>query len=1017
MQGKGIIKVLLILLLLVTAYQALLWFQTNRVENRGVSLCQNSEDPDCYSDYLDSISNKTIWSIPLLKSFTYTDLKAAQMGWGLDLKGGMSAVLQVDLKEYLRKQSGVEEGQDPAFDQALDNAQQRLASVQTDFLSVFGEEWDKVSNGRKLGEVFSYGGVYTDKINLNSQTSEVINVLREDATGVVKQTYNMLLQRIDKLGVVQPNITLDEARDLILVELPGIENPVRARKMLESTAELEFWKTYSINDVYGGFASYDKELKKLDVDTNAVEEEQFIEVDSTIVKKDENGNDVLDSLGNPVTEVIKVKQKTNNLDQRGPLLKLFNPGGGGAIVGSADKKNLEKISEYLSRDEAKRFFPTDVAFKWGMKPSDDDSGNPTQNYLLYAIKTLNSEAPLKGDIVRSASTYTDPQNGQVAVSLDMQGDGPRIWGELTKEAFQKGQAPIAIALDGEVVSAPSVNEPILNGSSRISGGFTVQEADDLSDILEIGALPAKPRIIQEARVGPTLGAENIQTSITALIIGFVLVLLFMVAYYAGGGFVSILALLANIIFIFAALSNMGNVLTLPGIAGIVLTIGMAVDANVIIFERIREELRNDKSLLLAIKDGFQHSYSAIIDANVTTIVTAFVLFYFGLGPIKGFATVLIVGVIMSLITAVLLGRMLIDWWTLDKKKDMSFSMGWSRNLFANLNIDWLSKRKMAYAFSSVVIIAGIISMATRGFDLGVDFAGGYNYTVEFPQNVNVSTDDIKKALVTPFGGAEPTVKTFDGAANRYAITTKYLVNSNEDGVADKVFAKLHEGINSITPVKFEDFQNAESAGTRVTTSNIVGPTIADDIRWSSLKSTVVALILIFLYILIRFRKWQFSLGAVAALFHDVLFTLGIFSLLWGIAPWSLEIDQAFIAAILTVVGYSINDTVVVFDRIREFMNTYSGKSKEEIINMAVSSTVSRTIITSLTTLFVILMLFIFGSGSIKSFAFALIIGVLVGTYSSIFIATPIMADATDELKATEKVKTTSTLARKKVSNP
>ncbi len=1016
MQGKGIIKALLIILLLVTAFQGLLWFQTNRVENKGHNLCQDSENPNCYADYLDSISDKTIWSIPLMKDYTYSDLKGQQMGWGLDLKGGMSAVLQVDLKEYLRKQAGKKEGEDPIFDQALANAQGRLASVQTDYLSVFGEEWDKVSNGRKLGEVFSYSGTYTDKINLNSQTQEVINVLREDATGVVKQTYNMLLQRIDKLGVVQPNITLDEARDLILVELPGIENPVRARKMLESTAELEFWKTYNINDVFRGFNQYDEELKKILRDTNTVETVEYIEVDSTFEKKDENGVVVKDSLGNPIMETVKVQKASTNLDNRGPLLKYFNPGGGGAIVGSADKKDLDRISALFARDEMRKFFPSDVAFKWGMKPSEDEDGVPTNSHYLYAIKTLNSEAPLKGDIVRSASTYTDPQNGQVAVSLDMQGDGPRVWGELTKEAFQKGQAPIAIALDGEIVSAPSVNEPILNGSSRISGGFTVQEADDLSNILEIGALPAKPRIIQEARVGPTLGAENIRTSIMALIIGFILVLLFMVAYYGGGGIVSILALLANIIFIFAALSSMGNVLTLPGIAGIVLTIGMAVDANVIIFERIREELRNDKSLLLSIKDGFHHSYSAIIDANVTTLLTAAVLFYFGLGPIKGFATVLIVGVIMSLITAVLLGRMIIDWWTVEKKRDMSFSMGWSENLFANLNIDWLSKRKISYAISGVIIIAGLISMFTRGFDLGVDFSGGYNYTVEFPQGVNVSTDDIKQALAGPFEGT-PTVKTFDGAANRYAVTTKYMVGSNEEGVSDKVFAKLHEGINKLSPVKLVDFQNAESSGVRVTTSNIVGPTIADDIRNSSIKATIAALLLIFLYIFFRFRKWQFSLGAVAALFHDVLVTLALFSLLWGIAPWSLEIDQAFIAAILTVVGYSINDTVVVFDRIREFMNTYAGRTKEEIINMAVSSTVSRTIITSLTTLFVIMMLFIFGSGSIKSFAFALMVGVIVGTYSSIFIATPVMNDTTDELKATEKAKTSSTLARKKVANP
>ncbi len=980
MQGKGIVKALFAILLLVTVYQVVLWFQTNRVEKRGMAGCDN--DMACYSEYLDSVSSVPVWSIPLIREFTYSDLKKQQIGLGLDLKGGMSAVLQVDLKEHLRKVADKKEGEDPMFDQALENAQNRLASVQSDFLTVFGQEWDAISNGRSLGDVFSFNNSYSDKINIKSSTAEVLDVLRDDTKDVVNQTYNMLIQRIDKLGVVQPNLTLDANRDLILAELPGVENPQRARDLLTTTAKLEFWKTYDFNDVYQGLSSYDEEYKPApEVDSNGVT------IDSVTVAQ-------------------------------GPLTELMSLGGFGPVIGVVNKGKRKSLKELFKKEELKRFVPNDVLFKIGNKPVVDNEGNQTMNYQVYAIKGgFDGEAPLKGDIVRNATVETNPQDG-TGVSVQMQGNGPQIWCEMTTEAYND-KSNIAIVLDDEVVSAPGVNNgPICGGNTFISGGFTVQEAGDLASILEIGALPAEPKIIQEARVGPTLGKENISRSINALIIGFALVLFFMILYYKGAGIVSILALFANIIFIFAALSNAGAIMTLPGIAGIVLTIGMAVDANVIIYERIREELRNDKSLLLAIKDGFSHSYSAIIDANITTLLTAAVLSYFGMGPIKGFAVVLIIGVIMSVITAVLLGRLIIDWWTADKKKDIGFSMGWSERLFTNLKTDWLGKRKMAYAFSGVVIIAGLVSIFTQGFDLGVDFTGGFNYTVEFEDGKNVGTEDIKTALTPAFDGMEPIVKAFDGSSNRFAITTKYGNDLTGNDVAAKVMDRLHQGINGLVggDLDRDEFENPEYAKTKVTTSNIVGPTIADDIRTSSIYATVVALLLIFLYIFIRFRKWQFSLGAVAALFHDVLFTLSIFSLCWKFMPFSMEIDQAFIAAILTVVGYSINDTVVVFDRIREYINTYTSKSKTELINAAVSSTVSRTVITSLTTLFVILMLFIFGSGSIKGFAFALLIGVIIGTYSSIFIATPIVHDTTSELKAKENKKESSTLTRKKASS-
>ncbi|MEM9992141.1 MAG: protein translocase subunit SecD, partial [Bacteroidota bacterium] len=565
--------------------------------------------------------------------------------------------------------------------------------------------------------------------------------------------------------------------------------------------------------------------------------------------------------------------------------------------------------------------------------------------------------PLEGDHVVEASAQPDPNTGQMQVSLNMDQTGAKIWAKMTKEAFDGGGREIAIVLDDEVVSAPGVrNGAITGGRSSISGQFSTQEANDLANILEVGKLPARPEIVQSTFVGPSLGAENIRRSIISLVVGFALVLIFMMLYYGGGGIVSIVALFMNLFFIFGALASIGTVLTLPGIAGIILTIGMAVDANVIIYERIREELREGKNLKLAVNDGFQNSYSAIIDANVTTILTAIILAYFGLGPIKGFAVILIIGVLSSIFTAVLVGRLIVEWW-LAKDKGLNFSTGMSEGAFANLNINWLGKRKMAYGISGTIIILGIISMFARGFDLGVDFKGGYSYNIEFAENANIDTDKLRSALTTSFGSA-PTVKAVD-VANTFNVITDYLVDDNAKDAEEKVVAKLHEGVNAAVGggVDAAAFAATDGTGTHITSSSKVGPIIADDIRNSAFYASIFALLAIFLYLFIRFTKPAYSVGAVAALSHDVLVVLAIFSLGHGFLPFSLEVDQAFIAAVLTVIGYSINDTVVVFDRIREFMNTYTNRTKEEVINMAVNSTVSRTIITSLTTFLVVLILF------------------------------------------------------------
>ena len=1018
MQGKGTIRFFLIVMFLVCLYQFLLVIPTLNVERDAESHAEqvaanfvggDKEDAERSARlaYLDSMSSQTIFSIPLLKDFTYEELKRSQLNLGLDLKGGMSVILQVDLKEFLSTLAN--DSKDPTFLAALENASKAQANAQSDYVSLFVREFQSLANGKKLASIFTRNKTLTtnDGINLDSSDGEVARVIRQKADETVQLTFQRLKDRIDEFGVTQPNVSLDEARDLILVELPGVDNPERARNFLQATAKLEFWDTYRVTDagIINSFVAANDVLAKA-AGTEIVAETVY---DTTYAYVYDDAGNITDS-----TEQINQREVTPTAGT-GPLLSQFNLNAisGGqlsapqAVMGTAAKGSRDAISALLAKPEVMALFPKDVKFRWSAKPSNDENGKSTGNYELYAVKTRrgSTKPPLEGDVVTDARATPDPQTGEMAVSLMMNNIGAKAWGDMTTRAAQNSNREVAIVLDEKVYSAPRVINPILGGNTQITGNFSTQEANDLASILQIGKLPAKTEIIQEQVVGPSLGSENIRSSIISLIVGFALLLAFMIFYYGSGGIVSIITLLLNLFFVFGALASLGTVLTLPGIAGIILTIGMAVDANVIIYERIREELREGKSILSSISDGFQHSYSAIIDANVTTILTAIVLSYFGIGPIKGFAVVLIIGVLSSLFTAVLVGRLLIDWWTVDKGNNLSFWTGFSKNAFADLNIDWLGKRKIAYAISFVLLAAGTISMITRGFDLGVDFSGGYSYNVQF-QEGDVSADQIRQALAAPFG-SEPVVKEVD-TDNTFAIVTDYLVNETDEQAADQVMAKLHEGLATMgVTASLADFKSPSSSGTKVISSSKVGPTIADDIKQSSIYAAIFALLLIFLYIFLRFSKWQYSAGAVAALFHDTLIVLGLFSLLWGFVPFPLELDQAFIAAILTVIGYSINDTVVVFDRIREYMNAYTNKSKTEIINMAINSTVSRTVITSLTTLFVVAMLFIFGSGSIRGFAFALLIGIIVGTYSSIFVATPIMSDLTDEIEPKEQKKKSS----------
>src|SRR6056297_179577 len=1031
MQGKGIIKFFLVVLTIVCAIQYLYLLPTRGVEKdaeefaeqraAGIDdeLAYQQQYSEARSRYLDSISDEVIVKVPLLKEFTYNELKSQQLALGLDLKGGMSVVLQVDLQSFLLTLA--DENKDPDFRKALEMASERMSATQSDYITLFGEAFAEVAPDDKLARIFARNASLREDINFETSNSEVISILRDRADETVDLTFKRLKDRIDKFGVTQPNVSLDEGRDLILVELPGVDNRERARSYLQATAKLEFWDIYRFNDdgIRQAFMAANEKLRKAEEISNgdttaqstnepAVEEtsmeEDVAETLSDTGQVSDTGevSDIDDLLAEDTDDIreglnaqlgpLFEKLTLNSVTEQGVMMPL-------SVMGTARDNQRDAVMSMLQQAEIKSLFPRDIAFRWSADPVRDfETGLLTKDYQLYALKMPRgpNKPPLEGDHITVARSNPDPTSGEVAVSISMDQEGARKWANMTTKAAQDNNREIAIVLDDEIVSAPRVNQPIVSGDSQITGDFSIQEGQDLANILQIGKLPAETIIIQESVVGPSLGADNIRKSMYSLFIGFFLVLVFMILYYGGSGIVSILCLFANLFFIFGALSSYGTVLTLPGIAGVVLTIGMAVDANVIIFERIREELRDGKGLKLAVSNGFKYSYSAIIDANVTTILVAIILAYFGLGPIKGFAVVLIIGVISTIITAVLFSRLVIDWW-LAKDKNLTLQTNFSSGFFTDPKVDWLGKRKIGYVISSLIILAGIGSFFARGFELGVDFKGGYSYNVEFADEVEVDAQTLRENLTEVYG-EEPVVKAVD-TRNTYNITTAYGIDQTGDNIDDEVMSLLHQGINDMVggDLEYERFKRSDVSGTHVTSFSKVGPIIAEDIVTSSYYATVFSLLLIFLYIFIRFSRWQYSMGAVAALFHDTLVLLAIFSLGYGWLPFSLEIDQAFIAALLTVIGYSINDTVVVFDRIREFGNTYTSRSKTEVVNMAINSTISRTVITSLTTLLVVTILFIFGGTSIKGFAFALVVGVVIGTYSSVFVASPIMADLTPDL--------------------
>ena len=983
MQAKGIIQFFLVLLLLVCASQFLYYIPTNKVEKDAVSYAQRmaaaaapenkiAVEKAAKIAFLDSMSSETVFKSSLLGNYTYSDLKSKQLALGLDLKGGMSVLLQVDLKDFLIALSG--KSTDPNFVQALNNAKAMQKQSQGDYISLFVQEYKKLAGDNKLASIFARNESLKGQLNVESTDAQVQNLMRIKANETVEETHKRLTQRIDKLGVVQPNISLDKARDIIIVELPGIENPQRAREFLTSAAKLEFWEVYRVSDngIAQALTDADNTLK-------------------AIAKGDTAKTATVDTSKNPIA---------------GPLFSTLQPNGGQlspAVIGVADKNKRRAIDTMLMTPQIASKFPRDLIFRWSKDPMVDATGKSTNQYQLYAVKkSAGKDGPaLDGERVTDARAQSGDKGGGVEVSLTMDAAGAAAWGNLTRMCAQDNKREVAILLDNEVVSAPSVNTPILEGRSSITGNYTIQEAQDFASVLQVGKLPAQAEIIQESTVGPSMGEANIKASLWSLGISFLAIMLFMGVYYSTGGIISIIALFANLFFIIGMLTSRGTVLTLPGIAGIVLTMGMAVDANVIIYERIREELAEGKTMLQAIADGFKNSMSAVVDGHVTAFLTSVVLIWKGLGPIKGFGVVLAVGVIFTLFTAVLVSRLITDWWV-GRGNEISFFRKFSEGMFKGIHWDWMALRKKAYLFSALIIGAGIVSALVRkpAFEFGVDFLGGHKFEVAFDKKVN--SDDLRAAFAKSFEGQSTTVKQVN-TDNSFDITTAYLSNETGNDVQQKVSAKLFEAVNAVSGGNLDEkkFNSGDATTTHIKSSVKVGPAVADDIRTSSIWTTIFGILIIGAYILIRFNRWQYALGIIIAAVHDAAITVSLFTLFHGIVPWSMEINQDFIAALLTIIGYSINDTVIVYDRIREYMRKYTNKPMAQVINDGINSTLSRTIITSLTVLMVTFILFLFGGSAIKGFAFALFVGLLAGTYSSIFIAAPVMMDFSKNLDLSE----------------
>jgi len=985
MQSKGFIKLVAILLALACIYQLSFSFKTRSVEKDAVEYAAKfpqAEQVAMEQYYLDSIQNKVVYNVGIAQ-FTYKQCKEKEVNLGLDLKGGMNVMLEIQVEDVVKSLAG-ESKDDPAFVAAIEKAGIALKEGTGDYIGSFAEAYAEASNGAPLVDIF----ISPDRKDIKPGMSddEVVKILRQETDDAISASFNIIRSRIDHFGVMQPNIQRLPNSNRILVELPGVKEPERVRKLLQGTASLEFWTTYNGADLLPSLLRADRVVKSVYGEELAAEQQ----VAEPVAEQSETTALIEEVAEQPAAEQAEPTSRYTR--EQNPLLALLNPDyAGGAVIGAAVAADVATINKYLALPEVRDCFPSDVAFKWAIKGDAMADGR----LFLYAIKVERSDgkAPLDGSVISDARATYAQTGASAEVSMSMNSNGITEWAQLTADNIGKC---VAIVLDGYVYSAPVVRQKIEGGNSSISGDFTIQEAQDLANVLKSGKVPAPARIIQDTVVGPSLGQESINSGLLSFVIAFILVLLYMGLFYKTAGWMSDIALLANVFLLMGFLVSFGAVLTLPGIAGIVLTMGMAVDANVIIFERIKEELRGGKGLSAAIKDGFKNAYSAIIDGNLTTIITGIVLYIFGSGPVQGFATTLVIGIITSLFCSIFITRLLIEW-IVAKWGKISFSRKWSENWLTNVHFDFIGKRKISYVVSGALILIGAVSLLIQGLNLGVEFTGGRTFVVRFDQNV--TAEQVRAQLQEAFADAEDAanasfeVKQY-GDENQMRIVTQYKHDDTSEATTEEVEILIYNALKPLYTydITLDGFKNTQEDVNGIISADKIGPAIAKDMTTGAIWAILFSLVAIGLYITARFKKWQWATGATLALIHDAFMIIGAFSLLYAFMPFNLEIDQAFIAAILTIIGYSINDTVVIFDRIREYNLLYPKRSIRENINNALCSTLARTLNTSGTTLVTLLAIFIFGGATIRGFVFALIIGIVVGTYSSLFVATPLAYD-------------------------
>ena len=991
MLNKGFVTVIAFCLFIACAFYLSFSVVTSHFTDKAEEISQG--DAVKYHNYLDSLSSEKVWL-----GYTLKECREKELNLGLDLKGGMNVLLEVSVPDIV-KSLGDENSQN--FMKALDLAKKRQSESQDDFLTLFEQAFKEVDPNAKLSTVFGYG-LKDNGVTINSTNDEVMKVLRAQVDAAVANSFQVLRTRIDRFGVVQPNIQRLENSGRILVELPGIKEPERVRKLLQGSANLEFWETYEVAEIISQLIKANDVLKQMNASTMVADSAAADTAAAPAVAKTENGKDsLLNALKQEAAkdnESAKPAQASAaqkaQAEKENPLFSIFqvnvsnngqpNPG---CVVGMAHYSDTAKINRYFETKQVKQILPSDLRFKWGVKAIDEKG----QIFQLYAIKckSRDGKAPLEGDAISDASSDFGQYSSYAKVDMQMNSEGAKQWARLTEE--NKGRC-IAIVLDGYVYSAPRVNDKISGGRSEITGDFTVEEAKDLANVLKSGKMPAPAVIVQEDVVGPSLGQEAIENGLVSAVLAFVLVLVYIVFFYGVvPGLVADGALLVNTFLLFGVLASFKAVLTLPGITGIVLTLGMAIDTNVLIYDRIREELRNGKQLYSAIEEGYSKATSAIIDGNLTTIITGIVLFLFGTGPIKGFATTLIIGILTSLLTGFVLSRVVYSFLTKRNKisQDVKFCTNITKSWFQNTKFKFMESKKYAYVISGIILLVGVVSLCVRGLNQGIDFSGGRNYVVKFDKAV--STEEVKSALAASFDGDAPSVITIkssevDNSDSRVRISTNFKIEDQGQDVDGEIETRLYNGLKSyLKPGTTQE----QFANEYILSSQKVGPTVADDIKASAVVAITLSLLAIALYILLRFRNIAFSAGGVLALVHDSLVILGCYSLLYSVMPFSMEIDQAFIAAILTIIGYSINDTVVIFDRVREYRGLYPNRETSSVFNDALNSTLGRTFNTSFTTLIVLIAIFIFGGESIRGFVFALLIGIFAGTYSSLFIASPI----------------------------